>query len=395
MLSFPLLPILAAMEIKEVTTKKDRQDFLNAAREIYRNDPIWVCPLDQDIEAVFDPRQNSFHAHGRITRWVLKDNGKLIGRVAAFVDDQKAWLQQPPTGGMGFFECINSYEAAVLLFEQCVAWLKEQGMGAMDGPINFGENDTFWGLLVEGFTHPSFGMAYNPPYYYEFFTRFGFDVLYEQLTNHLDVNKPFPERFTKIAEWVSKKPGYTFEHLQVKHLDKYAADFMEIYNDAWRDFKNFVPITKAAILDSFRKMKPILDEKLIWFVYINGEPASFTVILPDANQIIKPLNGKLGWLEKLKFLYYRYKGVSRMRAIVMGTKQAYQKHGLESALFIKLKEYVLPLNQYKELELSWVGDFNEKMLAIHAATGAVPGKKHLTLRKLFNDALDNEREAGN
>jgi hypothetical protein len=130
-------------------------------------------------------------------------------------------------------------------------------------------------------------------------------------------------------------------------------------------------------------MKAIMDERLIWFSYVNGEPASFVIILPDANQIIKPLNGKLGLIEKLKFLYYRWKGVSRMRAVVMGTKKAYQKHGLESAMFIKLKEYVLPLNQYKELELSWVGDFNDKMLAIHEATGATFGKRHVTLRKIF------------
>jgi hypothetical protein len=107
------------------------------------------------------------------------------------------------------------------------------------------------------------------------------------------------------------------------------------------------------------------------------------VILPDANQMIKSFNGKLGLIEKLKFLYYRWKGVNRMRAVVMGTKKGFQKHGLESALFIKLKEYVLPLNQYVEVELSWVGDFNDKMLAIHEATGATFGKRHATMRKLF------------
>src|SRR5690606_24685676 len=130
-------------------------------------------------------------------------------------------------------------------------------------------------------------------------------------------------------------------------------------------------------------MQLIMDPKLIWFAYVNGEPASFIIILPDANQMIKPLKGKLGLIEKLRFLYYRYRGVDRMRAIVMGTKEKFQKQGLESALFIKLKEYVLPLNQYKELELSWVGDFNDKMLSIHEATGAEFGKKHATMICVF------------
>jgi len=372
------------MRLKEVNDSRTKKEFLEVARNIYRNDVNWVCPLDMDIEAVFDPAKNNFHQHGQCIRWILKsENGELIGRIAAFINEKKAYQHEQPTGGIGFFECINSTEASSLLFDTAKGWLTERGMKAMDGPINFGENDSFWGLLVEGFTPPSFGMNYHLPYYRELFENYGFNTLYQQITNHLDINKPFPERFTKIAQWVANKPGYSFKHLDSKNLNKFAEDFIEIYNDAWKDFENFVPITLQTALQSFDKMKAIMDEKLIWFAYINDEPASFVVILPDANQMIKNLNGKLGLIEKLKFAYYRWKGVNRMRAVVMGTKQAYQKHGLESALFIKLKEYVLPLNQYTELELSWVGDFNDKMLSLHEATGATFGKKHLTMRKMF------------
>ena len=253
----------------------------------------------------------------------------------------------------------------------------------MDGPINFGENDTFWGLLVEGFTPPSYGMNYHKPYYHALFKNYGFEKEYEQITNHLDLRLPFPERFTKIAEWVAGKEGYRFEHLKVSEFDRYADDFMEIYNDAWQGFENFVPLNKDIVMDSFRKMKLIMDEKLIWFAYVNNEPVSFVVILPDANQLIKSFNGKLGLWQKIQFVYNKWKGVRRMRAVVMGTKIAFQKHGLESALFIKLKHYVIPKNQYDELELSWVGDFNDKMIAIHQATGATFGKRHLTMRKIF------------
>ena len=372
------------MTITEVKDKRTQRDFLDVARVIYSSDPVWVCPLDIDIENIFNPLKNNFHQHGIITRWIAKDSsGKLIGRIASFINYKKAYSFGQPTGGIGFFECINDQNVANALFDTAKEWLIKNEMQAMDGPINFGENDTFWGLLVDGFTHPSFGMNYNPPYYKKLFENYGFSVLYQQITNHLDVDKPFPERFTKIANWVIKKPGYSFRHLNTSEIEKFAADFMEIYNDAWEDFENFVPINKETITEAFNKMKIIMDEKLIWFSYVNGEPASFVIILPDANEIIKSFNGKLGLIEKLKFLYLRWKGVSRMRAIVMGTKKAYQKHGLESAMFIKLKEYVLPLNQYKELELSWVGDFNDKMLAIHEATGAVFGKKHVTLRKVF------------
>ena len=372
------------MTITEVTDRSTRKAFLDAARIIYKNDDIWVCPLDNDVEAVFDPAKNNFHKNGKCTRWILRDDkGQLIGRVAAFINDKKAYHYEQPTGGMGFFECINDEKAAFMLFDTAKNWLKQNGMQAMDGPINFGENDTFWGLLVEGFTHPSYGMNYNPPYYQAFFEDYGFKTLYQQITNHLEVYKPFPERFYKIAKWVTKKPGYEFKHLKVGEIDKFAADFMEIYNDAWIDFENFVPITRATISESFKKMKPLMDENLILFAYVNGEPASFLLVLPDANQMLKPLKGKLNLPGKLKFLYYRWKGVSRMRAVVMGTKQKFQNHGIESGLFITLGEYVLPLKQYTELELSWVGDFNEKMMALHNAMEAKFGKRHLTMRCIF------------
>lgn len=372
------------MQILPVSDTRLKKEFLKVPHLIYAGDENWICPLEQDVEKTFNPHKNPFFKHGKCTRWILQnDQGETIGRIAAFVNDKKAFQYDQPTGGMGFFECINDEKAAFTLFDAARDWLIDQGMKAMDGPINFGENDTFWGLLVEGFTPPSYGMNYNPSYYQAFFDNYGFKTEYQQITNHLAVRKPFPERFTKIANWVANKPGYTFESFSRKNPEKYVSDLMEIYNDGWKDFENFVPIKKETLLASFKQMEAIMDEKLIWFAYINGEPASFVVIIPDANQLIKGFNGKLGLFEKIKFVYRRWKGINRMRAIVMGTKSAYQKHGLESALFIKLKEYVLPMEQYDELELSWVGDFNDKMLSIHEATGATFGKRHLTLRKLF------------
>ncbi|QQL48374.1 GNAT family N-acetyltransferase [Mucilaginibacter ginkgonis] len=368
------------MQIKEVADKQTRRTFLEMPVVIYYNDENWVRPLDNDLNAVFDPAKNSFHKHGVINRWLLFDGDKVAGRIAAFINYKKSDQDGLQVGGIGFFECINNQAAANLLFDTAKNWLAGKGMQSMDGPINFGENDSNWGLLVDGFVSPSFGMNYHPPYYEVLFKTYGFEVSYTQITNKLQVYKEFPERFTKIANWVAKKPGYEFKHLTLKELDNFAADFKEIYNDAWQDFENFSPITTEAILNSFRQMKPIMDPQLIWFAYVNGEPASVVVVLPDANQMIKNLNGKLDLIGKLKFVYNRWKGATRMRAVVMGTKQKFQNHGLESAIFIKIKEHVLPLHQYEELELSWVGDFNEKMLAIHYAMGAETSKKHLTLR---------------
>lgn len=372
------------MILREVRDKATEKLFIDLPREIYKDDPNWISPLDKETKAVFDSKKNHYYSHGSCVRWVLSDgHGKAIGRIAAFINDLKAYKTEVPTGGMGFFECINDYNAAELLFNTAKEWLQSRGMKAMLGPINFGENDNYWGLLIEGFTEPSYGMNFHKPYYKDLFDRYGFVTMYEQITNHLDLRQPFPERFTKIADWVSKKPGYRFEHYRAQDIDRFASDFMEIYNDAWQNFENFIPITRGTVMESLEKIKPIMDEKLIWYAYVNDEPASFILILPDANQMIKPLKGKLGLIEKLKFAYNKWKGVSRMRVVVMGTKSAFQNHGLESALFIKLKQYVIPKQQYTELELSWVGDFNEKMIAIHKATGATLGKKHATMKKDF------------
>ena len=373
------------MKVVIVNNSRAQQQFLNIVEELYSNDKAYIRPLDQDVEKIFDLNQNPHFKDRDCIRWILVDEqSKVIGRIAAFINEKKAYGYEVPTGGIGFFECVDDQNAANFLFDTAKEWLVSKGMKAMEGPINFGENDSFWGLLVEGFTPASYGMNYHLPYYYQLFANYGFETAYEQLTNIIEVRKPFPERFTKIANWVASKPAYSFEHFQKSKAEKYINDLMEIYNDGWKDFENFVPIKKETLQESFKQMEVIMDEKLIWFAYANGEPASFVVIIPDANQMIKGFNGKLGLWQKLQFAYRRWTGINRMRAIVMGTKQAYQKHGLESSLFIKLKEYVLPNRKnYEELELSWVGDFNEKMLAIHEATGAKFGKKHLTLGKRF------------
>ncbi len=369
------------MEIFKVSDHTGRQQFLDTARIIYKDDPIWACPLDSMVAGVFDPDKNNFFAQGEAARWVLKENGKLCGRIAAFYRRDKAFKYEVPTGGMGFFECINNQQAADLLFGEAKNWLLEKGMKAADAPINFGENDSFWGLQLEGFEDPSFGMNYNPVYYKELFESAGFVKDYDQITNILDAHKPFPERFTKIARWVSKKPGYRLEPLDMKKFKAYAADFKEIYNDAWKDFENFTPLGDETIQKTFLELKPIMDPNLIWFAYINDEPVSFLLVIPDANTWFKPLKGKLDLMGKLRFLYYRHtRKANRMRAIVMGTKSAYQKHGLESALFVSIKDYVLPLKQYDEMELSWVGDFNTKMMELHQAMEPVKGKLHRTYR---------------
>lgn len=374
------------MRTIEVLNDIDARKFLELPFFIYKEDPQWVSPLLDDIAAIFDPSRNVFFQFGKCTRWILVDDkGTVIGRIAAFINEKKAYKDDVPTGGCGFFECINDQQAANHLFDQATSWLSAQGMQAMNGPINFGENDTWWGLLVEGFTGPFYGMNYNPPYYKSLFEQYGFTVRFEQISNRMDVKKGLPDRVKKIAAWVEKRNGFKVRPLDLNEIPKYAADFKEIYNDAWVNFEHFTPVEDQTIAETIRKIKPIMDPNLILFAYTDkDEPVSFVMILPDTNELISNLNGRLDLWGKLKFLWnkltVRHK---RMRCVIMGTKRKYQNHGLESCLFMKLQEYTHQLNHYEELELSWVGDFNEKMMALHESIGAVFAKKHITYHKSF------------
>ena len=138
-------------ELKKVETKKDIRAFLDMPDIIYKDDAVWVRPLDNDIEAVFSPKKNLLFDEGEAIRWVLYADGKPVGRIAAFYNKHKAAKSEQLTGGCGFFECIDSQEAANIMFDAAKEWLAERGMKAMDGPINFGDRDMFWGCEVEGF----------------------------------------------------------------------------------------------------------------------------------------------------------------------------------------------------------------------------------------------------
>jgi hypothetical protein len=389
------MKLILFMQIIEVSNKKTIREFLKVPKIIYKDDPYWVCPLDQETESIFNPKENSFFGHGEAIRWILKDDeGKLIGRVAAFINKSKAFTFQQPTGGMGFFECINNKEAAFLLFDTCRDWLKERGMEAMDGPINFGENDVNWGLLVDGFIQAGLGMNYNPEYYRDFFESYGFKFYFEQVSNHLDLTKPFPERFWKIADWIRNKPEYQFRHFTYKEADKFIRDLKEIYDDAWAFHENFTPMEEKLLLKTLEKSRPFLDEEMIWFVYHEEVPVAFLIMFPDVNQILKHLNGKLHIWNQLKFLYLKNrKTMTRARIVIMGVKPKYQKSGLESGIFWHLNEVMKKKPQYTELELSWVGDFNPKMRALHESVGAVFAKRHITYRKLFSDRSSEQRSS--
>ena len=373
------------MCILEVTNHRLHRKFLDVVDSIYSRDSNWIRPLDRDIEAVFDPARNIAYSNGEACRWVMLDEADHpIGRIAAFIDRERRGAPDKCIGGCGFFECIDDAVAATVLFDTAAVWLRSKGMKGMEGPVNFGENHMWWGLLVEGFSMPYYGMNYHPPYYERLFSAYGFEVDYVQISNRIAVANALPDRFERIADWVSRRPGHSFKHFEVRDLLTFTQNFVEIYNDGWADFEHYKPLSAETVRNEFRSMRAVMDPELIWFAYVHEEPAAFLVVLPDANELIDGLNGRLGLIGKLRFLWHRLtRKHRRMRALIMGTRKGFRHIGLESALFIQLRDAVLRKGHYAELELSWVGDFNQQMLSIHNATGAVPSKKHVTMILYF------------
>nr|WP_319272297.1 GNAT family N-acetyltransferase [uncultured Draconibacterium sp.] len=375
------------MELIEVSGKHLIDEFHKVPELIYRNDRNWIPQLRMMIEDTFNPDKNGRFQKGDAQRWILKNNGKLLGRIAAFYDDDYSSGYDQPTGCCGFFECVNNEQAAFKLFNAAAQWLKEKGMEAMDGPVNFDENFFFWGLLKDGFRPQTFGMNYNPPYYNRLFEAYGFKTYYDQYSYSLDITNPdLPERFWKIAEWVAQKPGYAFEHFSFKNQDKYLRDFIEIHEKAWGGHGNYKPIEFQLLKDLLSNAKIILDEEFIWYAYHNGKPIAFFMQILDLNQILKKLKtGSLNFWQTLKLLYYRRtKAITRCRVIVLGVVPGYQGKGIESAIFYHLKKVMLRKKWYNDMEMSWVGDFNPKMNAMFKSFGADRTQTHCTLRYLFD-----------
>lgn len=383
------------MQLKKVDTPDTRKWFHQVPRLIYKDDKNWAAPFDAMVENTFNPAKNPSFKGGEAQRWVLLDgSGNLLGRVAAFVNYEKAKTYEQPTGGCGFFECLDNQEAANILFDAAREWLNVRGMEAMDGPVNFGENYMNWGLLVEGFMPQGYGMPYNPPYYLKLFENYGFRLFFKQFSYHLDYTMPFPERFWKIAGWVAQKPDYSFRHFEFREAERFIKDFCHVYDEAWRFHGHFKPLDPQDLRDFITDAKPVLDPEMIWFAYYKEEPIALFVMMPDINQIFRRLNGRLNLLTMLRFLYYKRRRVmNRTRILIMGVIPKYQRSGIESAIFWHQDKLMKKKPQFKEVELSWAGDFNPKIVSLYESVGGKHVKTHYTMRYLFDRSKPFKRSS--
>ena len=386
---------MSEFHLKEVMTPNDAKEWLHLDRTIYRDAPNWVCPLDGDIEKVFDPKHNHLFDNGEAIRWIALDNeGRVVGRIAAFYNREQAEISDN-MGCCGFFESIDNQAVADLLFDAARKWLSERGLEGMDGPVNFGSRDSWWGLLVEGFEYqPLYGNNYHLPYYKTLFENYGFQNYFNQNSYvWCAEGGVLSEIALEKAHRLLSNPDYSIEDMSKTDLSVAAEQLRTIYNKAWSLFTGVKPMTSEEAQKLMRTLKPIIDRNIIYFAYHKGEPIGFFVMVPDLNRIIGKFGGKFGIIEKLRLMWDLKvrKVCDRAFGIIFGITPEYQGKGVESAIMTHILETFVERGRcpYKSFEFAWIGDFNPVMnRMIERYVCATKHKMHTTYRYLF----DRERE---
>jgi hypothetical protein len=382
------------MQLIAVDNPKLAETFIAINAIILKDIPNYVQPLAKDVAAVFDEKKNKAFRKGTCQRWILVDNNNAaIGRIAAFYN--KAYKNrgdQLVYGGFGFFDCINNQEAANLLLNAAQEWLITQGCEGMDGPINFGERDKWWGLVVEGFDAPLYNMNFNAPYYKELIENFGAKVFFGQLCFGRKLLFPMSSKLEKRHNEIKQDGLYHFKNIEKNNLAKYAEDFATVYNKAWAGHGGNKKIEVPIVKKMFATMKPVMDEKIMFFLYHKEEPIGIFVNLPDLNFYFKHLNGKFGWWQKLKFLFLqKTKKNNKAVGIVFGIVPEYQGKGVDSYFIYATHQTFLASKQYTDFEMQWIGDFNPKMVNVAQSLDTHITRKLHTYRYHFNKDIPVER----
>lgn len=382
------------MQLIEVTTPQLANEFLHVNVQINKDNPNYIRPLDKDINDVFDKEKNKAFRFGTVIRWVLKnEKGELIGRIAAFTNKKyKNKGDDVPVGGVGFFDCINNQDAADILFDVAKHWLLQQGMETMDGPINFGERDRWWGLVVKGFQSPLYCMNYNPPYYQQLFENYGFQVFFNQICFGKEPKQKLSDKLLERHSHFEKDPAFSVRTLKKNQLEKYAGDFATVYNAAWAGHGGLKEMKKEQVVQMFKKMKPIMDERILWFAYEHEKPIGIFINLPDLNQWFKHLNGKFDLWHKLKFLWVKKtKPCTKFTGLVFGIVPEFQGKGIDAFIIGEAYKTVVHMD-YSEYEMQWIGDFNPKMINVALSMSNVHESRRLTTyRYLFDRTKEFKR----
>jgi len=367
------------LRISEVKTPDQLKVFIDFPWQIYMNNPNWVPPLKAEVKKLLDHNHHPFWEHARAALFLAEKNGELVGRISTQVDDNYNKLWKEKLGSFGFFECQNDQEAANALFDAAANWARTEGMTVLRGPMSPSSNDE-WGFLIDGFDRPPvLMMPYNPFYYLKLAESYGFQKAKDLLAFIKYASTPMPERFIALAEKLKRNPRITVRAVNMKNLESEMAIIRELYNESWQKNWGFSPMTDNEMNYLAGNLKNFAQPEMVLFAFYDGKPAGLSITLPDLNQVLKYLNGKLGLLGIIKYLYYR-KRVKGIRSLIFGFKEEYRRLGLPILLFYETEKFART-HGYEWCELSWNLEDNRLINDFDQELGAEVYKRYRVVEK--------------
>jgi GNAT superfamily N-acetyltransferase len=338
------------MKITQVNTKEDLKRFIKLPYTLYHNDPVWVPPLRIEIKAQFDPQKNPFLNHCKTALFLLWHEDQVIGRIAAFYDELANDFWMEPMGLFGYFECLPNKKAAELLLKTAKEWLNQNGMTKMRGPWSFVTQE--WGSVIEGFEPSPVVMSpYNPPIYNHYYADFGLEKIKDLVVYAIDAAKGYqvPERILILTDKVRNRYGIHTRILDMKKLDQDAEKIISLSNESLVKNWGYSPVTEAEVKAMVKDLKQIIQPKGVIFAEDkDGRAVGFAIAIPDINQLLKGLNGRmlpLGWLKLLR-------GIPKLtsyRMFALGVIPEYHGKGIDSLLYRALYESIFSPEMFMEI----------------------------------------------
>lgn len=355
--------------------------FIRLPWRIYAGDPAWVPPLEQDVRKLLDPAKHPFHEHAEVATFLAWRNGEVVGRIAAILNRQHIEFHGEPAGFFGLFETIDDPAVAEALLDTAERWLADRGMKIIRGPFNLSTNDELYGggVLIDGFGYPPIVMMpHSPPYYPALLERAGYHKSKDLLSYWLSGEEP-PERLLRASQRLLEREGITIRALDVHRFDAEVAAIQDIYNSAWERNWGFVPMTEREIRFLAKQLKPVVHPDLCAIAEFRGEPVGFALGLPDYNQALRHVNGRLFPFGLLKFLWHRRR-IDAARVLTLGIKPGHRHKGLDALLILHLwREGVR--SGYSKGECSWILEDNWDMRRGLERIGATVYKTYRVFEK--------------
>jgi len=344
------------VDVVSVVSPKDLARFIRLPHSIYAGDPLWVAPLDSDERARLTPGKNPFFEHAEAAYFLARDGAKDVGRIAVSIDRNHDAFQGERQAAFGFLEAESAAALAELL-QTAERWASARGAEVLRGPLNFTTNDDC-GLLIRGFEHsPALLMPYNKPSYPTWVDAAGMKKAKDLYAFRISVANPLPDQIVRVAEKVRAHHGIVVRPLSMKRFDEDLGRVKEVYNSAWENNWGFVPMTDHEIDHMAAQLKPAVVPGMVLFAEIEGKPVGFVLALPDVNQALRPLRGRLFPLGVFRLLWSLPR-VRDGRLMALGVRAGYRRRGIEALLIHDLHRTLIA-KSYVDFEVGWTLEDND------------------------------------